>query len=179
MFSLFANKTQLTVYQSEPLTSGSQGIYNVRVSFSSDWEGLEKQLVFQAGTTSISVVLDETCECQIPWETLLEANRQLSCGVYGTRDNIIVLPTVWTPLGKVGQGVVPGEAGKEPTPSVWQQELSKKLDAIALDGLIVLHYGAEIPDGWSLCDGSEGTPDLSEQSVGDCRYIMKTKKGEE
>jgi len=28
------------------------------------------------------------------------------------------------------------------------------------NGLIVAHTGSEIPEGWALCDGSEGTPDL-------------------
>ena len=47
MFVLYADKTQLTVRQKEPITSGSSNTYQVRFEFSPEWDGLAKAAVFQ------------------------------------------------------------------------------------------------------------------------------------
>lgn len=40
-------------------------------------------------------------------------------------------------------------------------------DDLTLSGVIVIYHGSvdEIPEGWHLCDGTEGTPDLSDKFI--------------
>jgi len=144
LFELYANKTQLTVRQREPVTSGSVNVYRVRFEFSEDWEGLTRTAIFRAGAESRAVALDETLECTVPWEVLAKPKPreddgamfswemlkkpkpQLFCGVYGTQGSHTVLPTIWASLGVILEGAVPGEEGQPPTPELWEQELEKK-----------------------------------------------------
>lgn len=64
--------------------------------------------MFRAGGTAISVLLDNTNECTIPWEVLAKPGHRLEAGVYGTRDGAVVLPTIWagawTNPGRHGTG---------------------------------------------------------------------------
>lgn len=45
-------------------------------------------------------------------------------------------------------------------------------------GTIVLYSGADIPAGWELCDGRNGTPDLRSQAPKgrDVRYIIRVRR---
>lgn len=135
MFILYANKTQLTVRKREPVTSGSANVCDALFEFSSDWEGLKRTAVFQAGTERRSVLLDESGMCAIPWEVLAVPGVQLAAGVYGTGAGETVLPTVWASLGTILEGAAPGENARPPTPDLWEQALSEKADGMNLDGL--------------------------------------------
>jgi len=117
------------------VTSGSVNAYRARFEFSDDWEGLSRTAVFRAGAESRSVMLDETLECTIPWEVLKKPTMNLSCGVCGTRDGDMVLPTVWAHLGTIHPGAAPGDQAQPPTPDLWEQELARKGDALSYDGL--------------------------------------------
>lgn len=130
MFELYAEKNQLEVRRREPVTSGSVNVYPVRFGFSEDWAGLEKTAVFRAGEKTISILLDETGECVVPWEALAVPGRRLEAGVYGTRGTEVVLPTVWADLGYIETGTAPGEEARPPTPGLWQQELERKGDRL-------------------------------------------------
>lgn len=133
MFSLFAKKNVLTVNQREVVTSGSVNVYEVQFQFDSEWDGLEKTAVFQAGDCTVSTLLDETETCIIPWEVLQDAKRTLYAGVYGTKNGNTVLPTIWASLGEIRQGCEPGESTQPPTPSVYEQILAEigNLDNLA------------------------------------------------
>lgn len=37
--------------------------------------------------------------------------------------------------------------------------------SIIPSGLIMMYYGNNIPDGWALCDGTNGTPDLRNRFI--------------
>lgn len=130
MFELYAEKNQLEVRRREPVTSGSVNVYPVRFGFSEDWAGLEKTAVFRAGEKTISILLDETGECVVPWEALAMPGRRLEAGVYGTRGAEAVLPTVWADLGYIETGTAPGEEARPPAPGLWQQELERKGDRL-------------------------------------------------
>ena len=98
MFTLYAEKNKLTLRGRETLTSGSVNIYDVRFTFSADWDGLSRIAVFRAGTSGepTAVKVDENGGCVIPWEALTKNGVLLYAGVYGTGDaGEIVLPTVW------------------------------------------------------------------------------------
>lgn len=124
IFSLQASKNFLSVLSREMVTSGSVNVYLVQFAFSTDWDGLDKTAVFRAGDTKISVVLDATNQCQIPWEVLENRNRPLEAGVYGTKNGTVVLPTIWATLGTIKEGASPGENTQPPTPDVYSQILA-------------------------------------------------------
>lgn len=124
MFSLTANKVLLNLKERETVTSGSVNVYTVQFAFSSEWDGLDKTAVFQAGSDVISVVLDESQTCTIPWEVLENPRRTLYAGVYGTKDGNVVLPTIWASLGTIQQGVTTGTNTQPPTPDVYSQILA-------------------------------------------------------
>lgn len=106
------------------MTSGSVNVYLVQFAFSADWDELDKTAVFRAGDTKISVVLDATNRCQIPWEVLENRGRPLEAGVYGTKNGTVVLPTIWATLGTIKEGASPGENTQPPTPDVYSQILA-------------------------------------------------------
>lgn len=135
MFILKASKTQLTMDQREPVTSGSVNVYDVKFEFSTDWDGLTKTATFKAGSDARSIILNESGRCVIPWEVLSSHGRQLTAGVCGTKGEEIVLPTIWTNLGTILEGATVGEGAQPPTPDLWEQELDRKGDALKYDGL--------------------------------------------
>lgn len=139
MFLLQASKNKLTLLKREPLTSGSVNAYPVRFTFSPDWEGLTRTAVFRyGGGEAVSVLLDGTDQCTIPWEVLTSHGCRLAVGVYGKLGEDVALPTVWAGLGTVLAGAAPGEDARPPTPELWRQELDRKgdkLDYTAAGGL--------------------------------------------
>lgn len=115
MILLHACKSQLKIKRGEYLTSGMVNTVMVHFSFSPDWEGLTRTAVFKAGDTAVSVPLEDSGECGIPWEVLAEPGVELFAGVYGARDGEVVLPTVWVGLGMILEGV-PAPEGSSPPP---------------------------------------------------------------
>lgn len=159
MFVLYADKTQLTVREAEPVTSGSVNAYRVRFEFSRDWDGLEKTAVFRGGCAERTVLLDGA-ECTIPWEVLREPGHRLMAGVYGKRGEELVLPTVWAGLGQILEGVSSGEAAGPPTPELWEQELARKGDALGYteDGELALYSGDRVLSSVPIEGGGGGGP---------------------
>ena len=119
------SKAAITVAQSVLLTSGMVQAVQVRFCFSPEWEGLTRTAVFRAGQVSVSCLLDEQNCCTIPWECLQTAGTHLMAGVYGTRAQEVVLPTVECSLGLICTGAQPAEnTPQEPTPTLVQQLLT-------------------------------------------------------
>lgn len=129
MFQFFAKKVSLDVTQREIVTSGSVNVYQCQFQFDSAWDGLEKTAVFKAGDISISVLLDDLGACNIPWEVFQDAKRTLYAGVYGTKNDNVVLPTIWASLGTIKEGANPGQDTQPPTPDVYSQILQVAKDA--------------------------------------------------
>lgn len=172
MFSLFAKKNVLTVNQREVVTSGSVNVYEVQFQFDSEWDGLEKTAVFQAGDCTVSTLLDETETCIIPWEVFQDAKRTLYAGVYGTKNGNTVLPTIWTSLGEIKQGCEPGESTQPPTPSVYEQILAEigNLDNLATsakDSLVSAINELYYSGGWGGGTGNVSSPDINQILVMD------------
>lgn len=127
MFELYADKVKLAVRRWEPVTSGSVEVYRVRFQFSEDWDGLEKTAVFKGGGETVSVLLDDSCQCSVPWEVLAVGGGYLSAGVRGTgADGTVVLPTVWASLGFIQEGAGAVGEAQPPAPDIWEQKLSAK-----------------------------------------------------
>ena len=119
------SKAAITVAQSVLLTSGMVQAVQVRFCFSPEWEGLTRTAVFRAGQVSVSCLLDAENCCTVPWECLQTAGTHLMVGVYGTRAQEVVLPTVECSLGLICTGAQPAEnTPQEPTPTLVQQLLT-------------------------------------------------------
>lgn len=134
MFLLFADKNKLYVRQREMLTSRSVNVYPVMFQFSNDWANLTKVAVFRMHKNVVQVLLDNSLSCTVPWE-VLESSGTVEVGVYGTYGDEVRLPTRWARLGEVFPGAFPGRDAQPPTPDLWQQELDRKGDTLAYDGL--------------------------------------------
>ena len=161
MFLLQASKNKLTLLSREPLTSGSVNAYLVRFAFSPDWEGLTRTAVFRyGGGEAVSVLLDGTDQCAIPWEVLTSHGARLDVGVYGKLGEDVALPTVWAGLGTVLAGAAPGDDARPPTPELWRQELDRKGDNLDYDGLnLRLRSGEKVLSEVQVTGGSGGAAD--------------------
>lgn len=144
MIRLYANKNNLSLLKNELLTSGSVGVYQTQFSFSDDWDGLTKIVVFRTiGGKIIEAPWKYDDICEIPWEVLTKPKVQLEVGVVGQRGEDIILPTRWVSLGLIKEGADYGEETKPPTPDLWEQKLNNKADNIKYlgDGRLGLFSG--------------------------------------
>lgn len=157
MFLLYAIKNQLSVRKREQVTSGSVNAYQVKFDFSSEWDGLRRIAVFQAGGTEKSVELDGAGICSVPWEVLVEPGWKLMAGVHGFRGDKLVLPTEWADLGTIKEGAVNCSPLFPPTPELWHKALSQKGDALGYtkDGKLGLWSGNKLLDSVSIKGGDE------------------------
>ena len=127
MFLLYAEKNQQSVWEKEPVTSGSVNVYTVRFAFSPDWDGMTRTAIFQAGRKKKSVPLVDGV-CSVPAEVLSEPGCCLMAGVCGEGEESAVLPTVWANLGLILKGAVTGGTSEPtPPPEGWQEELDEIL----------------------------------------------------
>jgi hypothetical protein len=187
MIFLEATQNRLRVTNREMLTAGTVNVNQCRFDFSSDWDGLTRTAVFRCGEASVSVALDDTNTCAIPWEVLATPNRGLQAGVYGAQGEDVVLPTIWASLGTVLEGTKMGDNANQPTPDVYQQILAQieagklkgdkgdkgetgETGAPGLDGIAVETsgmWGFAIKDGDLICAYSGGeAPNLQIKSDG-------------
>ena len=158
----------ITVAQNELLTTGMVQAVPVRFCFSPQWAALDRTAVFTAGTVSISCLLGEDNQCFIPWECLARAGEYLRVGVYGTRGEKMVLPTVSCLLGPICTGTQPEEnTPTEATPTLVQSLLTKAeaavsaADALRTDadaGLFNGRDGKDGTNGKNVKDGQNGAP---------------------
>ena len=153
----------ITVAQNELLTTGMVQAVPVRFRFSPQWAALDRTAVFTAGTVSVSCLLGEDNQCFIPWECLTRAGEYLRVGVYGTRGEKMVLPTVSCLLGPICTGTQPEEnTPTEATPTLVQSLLTKAeaavsvADALRTDADTGLFNGRDGKDGTNGKDGKDG-----------------------
>lgn len=109
---------QMTV--AETLTSGMVG-KEVKLEFSSDWDGLQKTVVFSADGISRDVVNAGEVVI-IPHEVLETARCHLYVGVYGVSTDGRVIPTIRVQGPVIQPGADPtGDKGTDPSLPVWSQ----------------------------------------------------------
>ena len=172
MIKLTASKSCLTASRQELLVEGAVNVNIVQFAFSSDWDGLTKTAVFQAGSYKYSVLLDESNEAPIPWEVLQNPRRTLYAGVYGTNGESLVLPTIWASLGTIQEGANPGQDTQPPTPSVYEQILAEigNLDNLATsakDSLVSAINELYYSGGGGGGTGNVSSPDINQILVMD------------
>ncbi len=168
MFIFYANKNLLTVHQKEPITSGSSNTYRVQFEFSPDWEGLIRTACFRSGGQTISVLLDETGRCVVPWEVTRpgDSGKRLFAGVCGSDISGTVLPTIWADCGVIQPGASGESAAKPPTPGPLETVMESKADGLSLDGraLRLLSGDRELAT-ITLPDGPSGELVATEEDV--------------
>lgn len=127
-------KNGITLNETERLTSGSVNVYPIHFHFSHHWDGLEKVAVFRTSLISINMPVSEDDIAMMPWEVTTTVGLDVRMGVCGIKAGEIVLPTVWTTLGKVVEGakVADAESGDH-TPDIYDLILVKIQEFI--DGL--------------------------------------------
>ena len=133
MIRLSATKAELSVAESETITSGAQRVFVCTFALSADWDGLDRTAVFRAGTQSVSVLLDGENTAVIPWEVLQTPGITLHIGLYGSGPDGLVLPTIWAEAGMIRYGAYPGGDALPPTPGAYDQlvEIAKHAEAVA------------------------------------------------
>lgn len=125
MFVMEVDKNLATITSTEPMTSGSSKVYLVQFIFSDEWDDLTRIAVFKAGETVVDVLLDESNICFMPWEVLVTHDTPVKFGVYGTKDEHVVLPTIWASTEDILEGVITGAESKPPSPSLYEQILAE------------------------------------------------------
>ena len=133
MIRLSATKAELTITETETITSGAQRVFECAFTVNSDWDGLNRTAVFRAGTKAKSVLLGDDNTAEIPWEVLQTAGITLRIGLYGTNAAGDVLPTVWADAGMICTGAYLGDDAYPPTPGAYEQlvEIAENAEKIA------------------------------------------------
>lgn len=131
MFTLNADKSKLTVLQRSLIPSGAVNVIDVEFKFSREWDGMERIAVFRVGSETVSVVLDDSNSCKLPWECVRENDigKTVYAGVCGLIDSRVVLPTLWVGLGTIQEGTTIGDLGLPHTPSASEQILASLNEA--------------------------------------------------
>lgn len=120
MIKVIYNKVCGRCVQSEPLTSGMVG-QTIEFEYSSDFDGLTLTAVFTNGKTTVDV-LNLGNQCVIPHEVLDTVGTLVKVGIYATKGNELVIPTVYAAVGVVLKGADPsGDVSADPTLPVWAQ----------------------------------------------------------
>lgn len=137
MFSLNVQKAKLNFSEKEPvITSGSVNAFEVKFSFSNEWEGLTKFATFRtksSPTEAKHILLGEDNTCPIPWELLATPGEDIFVGAFGMTSNPaddpdarVILPTLWIKLDNVSEGAYTGEEVYPPSPNIYDQFLELK-----------------------------------------------------
>lgn len=120
MIKVIYNKVCGRCVQSELLTSGMVG-QPIEFEYSPDFDGLTLTAVFTNGKTIVDV-LNPGNQCVIPHEALDTVGTLVKVGIYATKGNEIVIPTVYATIGIVLKGADPsGDVSVDPTLPVWAQ----------------------------------------------------------
>lgn len=106
------------------ITSGTVGL-PVEFTFDSQWDGLSKTAVFEAGGVQ-RVAENLDFNAVVPWEVLAKPARWLSIGVYGVNaDGSVIIPTIWANVSPIQVGTDPeGDPSLDPKLPVWQKALN-------------------------------------------------------
>lgn len=120
MIKVIYNKVCGRCVQSELLTSGMVG-QPIEFEYSPDFDGLTLTAVFTNGKTIVDV-LNPGNQCVIPHEVLDTVGTLVKVGIYATKGNELVIPTVYAAVGIVLKGADPsGDVSVDPTLPVWAQ----------------------------------------------------------
>lgn len=152
MMKLSAAGQQLTAIETETLTSGSERFYRALFTFDEVWDGMQRTAVFRTCFKTVSVLLDDTGDCRVPWEALTYGGVPLEVSVFGVLGGEVVLTTNYTDVGTITEGADrKAAAGRTPTPTVYEELLRRMDDTVSREEI-----GA--PGGVAPLDGDGRLP---------------------
>lgn len=107
------------------VTAGTVGL-PVQFSFDSQWEGLAKTAVFQAGPVCKVVERADSDDVVVPWEILEKPGAWLSIGAYGVNDDgSVAIPTIWVNVCGISPSAHPsGDPATDPTLPIYQKMMN-------------------------------------------------------
>ena len=162
LYEMQVSKTAITRAAAVKVPYGVIGAV-VRFSFSPEWEGLNKTVVFRAGEVSKDI-LDVEEFAVIPAECTQELGQLLEVGVYGVdAENTVAIPTMWEAIGRISEATDPsGDASTEPTLPVWAQ-LQERIRLLEETGVsqaeieeaINAYFNGNPPTGKKTAQGGE------------------------
>lgn len=162
LYEMQVSKTAITRAAAVKVPYGVIGAV-VRFSFSPEWEGLNKTVVFRAGEVSKDI-LDVEEFAVIPAECTQELGQLLEVGVYGVdAENTVAIPTMWEAIGRISEATDPsGDASTEPTLPVWAQlqERLKQLEETGvsqaeIEKAVEAYFDGNHPTGQKTENGGE------------------------
>lgn len=149
------------------ITSGSVGL-QIGFEFDNEWAGLEKYATFEAGTTEISVILENDA-CVIPWEVLEDPNVNLRIGIRGSNGDDVVIPTIWREY-EIHEGAKFSEDSGSPASVTLIEQLSARMDALEENGGVDIFWATY---GLSSYEEIYEQSDLHDRLVV-CHYTDRT-----
>ena len=162
LYEMQVNKTAITRAAAVRIPKGVIGAV-VRFSFSPEWEGLSKTVVFRAGDVSKDI-LDVKEFAVIPAECTQEIGQLLEVGVYGVDgENTVAIPTMWEAIGRITEAADPaGDTSTDPALPVWAQ-LQERIRMLEETGVsqkdiedaIKAYFDGNPPTGQKTAQGGE------------------------
>lgn len=162
LYEMQVNKTAITRAAAVRIPKGVIGAV-VRFSFSPEWEGLSKTVVFRAGDVSKDI-LDVKEFAVIPAECTKEVGQLLEVGVYGVDgENTVAIPTMWEAIGRITEAADPsGDTSTDPALPVWAQ-LQERIRMLEETGVsqkdiedaIKAYFDGNPPTGQKTAQGGE------------------------
>lgn len=110
------------------ITAGTVGL-PVEFTFDSQWDGLDKTAVFQAGRVC-KIVDSLDTETVVPWEVLAFPGAWLSIGAFGVNaDGSVAIPTIWVNVCAINISAHPnGDPAADPSLPIYQKLLNEVED---------------------------------------------------
>ncbi len=123
--------SELRISEREMLLAGSTSTMRLALSFSDDWNGLNRQITFTNEKTGVSRRISADADvCVVPWEVLSAAG-SVSCYVRGLSGGVLTVRTNEENLGTVmGRSDSEASESSEPTSDVYD-ELAAKMGSLS------------------------------------------------
>lgn len=154
MTSIVVGKSRISLLESERYVAGAKRVYKIQVSFSDDWQDLDKKVIFKNDCFEIGVdVRNQSETFPIPSELFVEPSNKLQVGAYGYvcgKCDQAVLNTKWASLGRVSKGAITSNCNcgcNPPVPTmpspvtydILKQLIDRKADRLTYeDGMFIL-----------------------------------------
>lgn len=189
MTSIVVGKDRISLLESERYIAGTKQVYKIKATFSEDWDGLDKKLIFKTDAFEVGVdVMDGSEIFPIPWEVFAEPSNRLQVGAYGYECDDRVLNTRMLSLGRILKGsfandcCCPPHLPTKPSPATYDKLMAlitRKADRLTFeDGMFILWSGTEPLSSFeppiSLPDGGEADQVLAKASNEDGDFYWRT-----